>query len=104
MAALSHPVAWRREAKRDVDPDLSPQERENVRKAVRYLVQRFGGYSKLADAMRVKETRIKYALSGAGTVSAAVALRAAKAAKVPLETVLAGAWPKPTACPHCGRE
>jgi hypothetical protein len=104
MAVLSHPIAWRREAKRDVDPDLSPQERENVRKAVRYLARRFGSYGKLADAMCVKETRIKYSLSGAGTVSVSVALRAAKVAKVPLEAVLAGAWPKPTSCPHCGRE
>lgn len=104
MAVLSHPVAWRREVKRDVDPDLSPQERENVRRAVRFLAKRLGGYDKLAEAMRVKKTRIWRAMSRRGTVTAAVALRAAKVAKAPFESVLSGAWPKPTACPHCGRE
>jgi hypothetical protein len=104
MAVLSHPVAWRRESKRDVDPDLSPQERENARKAIRYLAKKLGSYGKLAMAMRVKKPTVRFAVSRTGTVSASVALRTARVARVPLESVLSGAWPKATACPYCGRE
>jgi hypothetical protein len=102
MAVLTHPVAWRREARRDVEADLSPQEQQNVRKALRSLAKRFGTYAKLATAMRAKEATVMKALYR-GPVSAGVALRASRAAKVPLEDILTGAWPKPGMCPYCGR-
>ena len=102
MAVLTHPVSWRRTAKRDVESDLSPQERANVRKALQFLAKRYGTYAKLADAMKAKRATILAA--NRGTVSAGIALRASRAAGVPLEAILTGAWPKPTACPHCGRE
>lgn len=102
MAVLSHPVGWRRTAKRDVDADLNPTEQTNVRKALRFLVKRYGSWSKLAGAMGSKSGRIENAASR-GAVTAGLALRAARVAGQPLERLLDGSWPTATMCPHCGR-
>ncbi len=72
--------------------------------ALRVLTKRYGSQPALAEAMGLKVATVKYAAKARGTVTAGVALRAARAAKVPLEDVLAGRWPKPGACPYCGRE
>ena len=103
MAVLTHPVAWRRKAPRDVDADLTPEERANVKAALRFLSKRYGSSAKLATVMRTKRGTVLNASSTRGPVSAGVALRVARAAGVPLEDVLAGRWPTPGMCPHCGR-
>jgi len=102
MAILRAPVRWRRTAKRDIDADLTPTEQANVRRALRFLAKRHGTLGKLADAMGAKLARIKEAI-GRRAVSAGLALKASRVAKVPLEDVLAGRWPPSTMCPYCGR-
>ena len=103
MAVLTHPVSWRRAAKRDTSTDLTPAEQEQVRAALRLLAKRFCDYAKLTRAMKTpRETVQRPALRGA-TVTAGIALRAARVAKIPLEDIVAGAWPSATMCRHCGR-
>jgi hypothetical protein len=103
VAVLTHPISWRRAAKRDVSTDLTSAEQEHVRAALHFLAKRFGDYTKLAKAMKTpRETVQRPALRGA-TVTAGVALRASRVARVPLEDILSGAWPRPGTCPHCGR-
>jgi hypothetical protein len=103
VAVLSHPIAWRRLAKRDVEADLSVDEQACVRRALRFLAKRHGTYAKLAASMKAKPATVMLA-ARSGTVSAGIALKAARVAKAPLEDVLAGRWPKPSMCPLCGRE
>jgi hypothetical protein len=82
--------------------DLTPEEQANVKTALRFLAKRQGTYQKLAAAMRVNRETLKLA-AHRGRVSAGVALRAARAAGVPMEDVLGGRWPAAGTCPHCGR-
>jgi hypothetical protein len=103
VAILSHPVAWRRVARRDVEADLTADEQANVRKALRFLAKRYGTFAKLAAAMKAKRATVILA-ARSGTVTAGTALRASRAAREPLELLLTGAWPKSGMCPHCGRE
>jgi hypothetical protein len=83
--------------------DLTPEEQENARAAIRFLAKRHGTRRKLAAAMGVNFGTLQSALEKRGAVSAGIALRAARAAGVPLDDVLAGRWPVTGACPHCGR-
>jgi hypothetical protein len=83
--------------------DLTPEEMSRVRICLRFLVCRFGTIAKLANAMGANAWTVRYAMSKRGHPSAGIALRAARAAGVPLEDVLAGRWPVEGACPHCGR-
>lgn len=104
MGTLTHAVAWRKKSKREVEADLTEEERARVKAALAFLRRRLGSVAALAKAMGVKPCRVFYAMGPRGAVSAGIAMRAARAARVPLEDVLSGAWPKPGACPHCGRE
>ncbi len=102
MGTLTHAVAWRKKAKRDVDADLTEEERAHVKAALAFLRRRLGSVAALAKAMGVKPCRVWTSMSPSGAVSAGVAMRTARVARVPLEDVLSGAWPKPGACPYCG--
>jgi hypothetical protein len=102
---LTERVTWRKprpqnETRRSTD--LTPAEQENVRVALRFLARRHGDLSKLAKAMRADRTAVQRA-SGGRAVSAGIALRAARVAGVSVEDVLAGRFPVPGTCPHCGR-
>lgn len=103
MATLTHAVAWRKKSKRDVEADLTEEERARVKAALAFLRRRLGGVAALAKAMGVKPCRVLYAMGPRSTVSAGVAMRTARAARVPLESILSGDWPEPGACPYCGR-
>jgi len=81
--------------------DLTLDEQEHVRAAVRFLRVRLGGLAKLAAAMGSNIGTVTAILRR--PVSAGLALRVARAAKVPLEDVLTGRWPPDGMCPHCGR-
>jgi hypothetical protein len=105
MPVLTKPVAWRRERPPPEtvgSSDLTPEEQENARKAIRFLAKRRGTYRELAAAMGSNVATIRHAVDR-DTVSAGIALRAARVASAPLEDVLAGCWPSPTACPYCAR-
>jgi plasmid maintenance system antidote protein VapI len=61
----------------------------------------FGTWECLADAMRVPLGAIRLAVRGRNRVSAAVAVRLARALGVPLESLYAA--PRPAGkCPTCG--
>jgi hypothetical protein len=83
--------------------DLTPEEQKNAKVALRFLAKRHGTARELAAAMGARFATVADAMLSRGTVSAGIALRAARVARVPLEDVLSGAWPPVGACPHCGR-
>jgi hypothetical protein len=102
---LRERVSWKRhrppnETRRSTD--LTPQEQENVRVALRFLAKRHGDMTKLAKAMGAHRETVQRPVRG-GVVTAGIALRAARVAGVPLEDVLTGKFPPPGTCPHCGR-
>lgn len=106
MAILVKRQEWRKprpanETRRSTD--LTPAEQENVRVALRFLATRFGDYAKLAKAMKAHRETVQRPAKRQTHVTAGIALRAARVARVPLEDVLSGAWPQAGACPHCGR-
>jgi hypothetical protein len=83
-------------------PELTDEERENVRTALRFLRVRHGSSRKLAAALGVNFTMLKRTAGPGGRPGAALALRAARLAGISVEDVLSGAWPGDR-CPHCGR-
>ncbi len=99
---MDKPVSWRRPkgGRRD---ELTPEERENVRKAIRVLRTRHGGADKLAKALGVSTPRVEGVMTTRGKPGAAIALYVARLAGVHVEDVLSGAFPAPGACPMCGR-
>jgi hypothetical protein len=106
MPILTKTITWRRPRPPNETRganDLTPEEQDHVRAALRVLRARFGSWPNLAKAMRAGRGHLQKIVGGSGTPSAGLALRAARAAGVPMEDVLSGAWPKPGACPMCGR-
>jgi hypothetical protein len=106
MPILRERIAWSRATPPDktrTSSDLTPDEQRHVKAALAFLVRRHGSYAKLATVAGTKRATLVLAGGKRGTVSAGIALRVARAAKVPLEDILSGAWPKPGACPTCGR-
>jgi hypothetical protein len=105
VAVLTERKTWRRprspgRAKRSCD--ITREEQENVRRALRFLAQRMGDWRKLADAMGTSKATV-YAAAKGRAVSAGMAIRAARVAWEPVENVLSGAWPCAGTCPICGR-
>lgn len=82
---------------------LSPEERANVIAALKVLRVRFGTWQAVADALKVTHKSVENAVSSKQKPSAGLAIRTARAAGVPVDDVLSGAFPKPGACPMCGR-
>ena len=107
MAILRERVTWQRSrpVRTEARPDaLTPDERANVRAALKFLRQRVGGWPALAKAMGIKnETLQQIAMRRSRGPTAGIALRAARVAGVCAEQVLRGAWPPEGACPVCGR-
>jgi hypothetical protein len=106
MPILRERVAWSRArppTETRASADLTPDEQRNAKVAIAFLMKRHGTLGKLAEAMGAKAGTVKVAAGKRGKVSAGIALRAARAAKVPVEDILTGAWPPPGMCPTCGR-
>jgi hypothetical protein len=106
MAILLARTVWKKPRSSDKvrhSSDLTPEEQVNVKAALHFLNVRLGGPKKLAEAMKALPATVKYAVSNRGKVSAGIALRTARAAGVPLEDLLSGAWPRAGECPLCGR-
>jgi hypothetical protein len=82
--------------------DLTPAEQENVKKALRVLKLRLGGTDALAKALKSSVSNLVWACGAKGHPSAGTAIRAARLAKVSVDDVLNGAFPKPSCCPYCG--
>ena len=85
-----------------VDGDLAKQEQANVRAALRFLRARCGGWATLAKALHFGESTVANVAGGHAAVTPVVAFRIAKFAKVGVDDVLAGRFPEPGTCPHCG--
>jgi hypothetical protein len=81
--------------------DLTKEEEARVRAALRFLRTRVGGWAPLAKVLGFKETTIANVVGGR-TVSASLAFRVARFVKVSVDDLLAGNFPAPGACPHCG--
>lgn len=81
--------------------DLTNQEAANVRAALQFLRVRLGGWSSVAKALKFKEITLKHVASGR-TVSASLTMRVAKLVGVGIDDLLAGKFPPPGTCPHCG--
>ena len=105
MTILTKREVWRKPRPTDKtrrSSDLTPDEQANVRKALRFLAVRLGDWPKLAQAMKANQATV-WAAGWKRGVSAGIAVRAARVAGVPVEEILSGRWPKPNACPMCGR-
>lgn len=82
---------------------LSPEEQECVRVALRVLGVRYGSLTKLAGRMGVHPKAVHRAASERGKPTIGMALEAARVAGVPVDDILSGAFPEAGACPLCGR-
>lgn len=83
--------------------ELTPEEQECVRVALRVLRVRYGSYAKVGEVMGVHPKAVVRAASGRWKPTIGVALEAARLARVPVDDILAGRFPEPGACPFCGR-
>lgn len=104
MTILTERKTWSRQRPQNEtrhSSDLTPEEQTNARAALRFLRAKLGGIEKLSAAMQAKPVTVAMALRR--NLTAGIALRVARAAGVPLEEILAGHYPAPGACPHCGR-
>lgn len=81
--------------------DLTAEEQANVRAALQFLRARCGGWAPLAKVLRFKDTTLSNVASQR-TVTPVVAFRVARLAKVGVDELLAGKFPAPGTCPHCG--
>lgn len=81
--------------------DLTAKEQDNVRTALRFLHARCGTWATTAKTMRAERNTIRQAMYGRA-VSASLAVRVARLAGVGVDDVLAGRFPPPGTCPHCG--
>ncbi len=82
--------------------DLSPKEQTNVRTALKFLRTRSGTWAALASALGFGETTLTNAAHAHTGVSARMAFRVARLAKVGVDDVLAGRFPAVGTCPYCG--
>jgi hypothetical protein len=81
--------------------DLTAAEQTNVRTALKFLRLRCGTWAAVSKALRLGESTASNIAAGA-SVSPLVAFRVARLAKVSVDDVLAGRFPSPGTCPHCG--
>jgi hypothetical protein len=83
--------------------DLTQEEQDRVRFAMRYLRAKVGAWKRLASALGFKPRQVVKVRGGYKAVSPKMAIRVAKLAGVPVDDVLTGKFPPPGTCPHCGR-
>lgn len=109
MTVLRVKQTWKREkpakkpgAARPIE-QLTPDEQTNVRKALRVLRTRYRTLLATAEALETSYGTIERVSRGRRKPTAGLAIRVARAAGVPVDDVLSGAFPEPGACPMCGR-
>ena len=97
MAILRERTVWRRPRgqRETAQPDeLTPTEEGRVRAAIVFLFRRVGGWAARARAMGIKRpARWQAARRKRRRPTAGFALRAAKVARVRVESILTGRWP-----------
>jgi hypothetical protein len=95
-------MTMRAKPKTERSSDLTAQEQVHVRAALRFLRARCGGWAPLAKALRFGDSTVTNAAGGHVGISASMALRVARLSGVGVDEVLAGRFPPPGTCPHCG--
>lgn len=83
---------------------LTADEQNNVRTALKFLRLRFGTVALVGSALKLRPDMISEMLSGRKSVNAETTLRLARFAQIGLDDLLAGKYPVPGTCPHCGRD
>ena len=81
---------------------LTDPEQANVRAAMRYLRVKCGSWYAMARACRLGDSTVSNAVRGEKQVSAEMAFRVARFARVGLDELLSGRFPPPGTCPFCG--
>jgi hypothetical protein len=82
--------------------DLTPEEQDRVRFAMRYLRARSGGWKPLSHALGFKPRQMVKMRAGEKSVSPKMVLRIAKLGGVPVDDILTGKFPPPGTCTKCG--
>ena len=78
--------------------DLTATEQANARAALRFLHARLGRWETLAKALHSHKRSLR------NPASASMAVRVARLAGVGVDDLLAGRFPPPGMCPHCGHQ
>lgn len=81
---------------------LTPEESARVRAAMRNTARALGGYDVLAIVTGVPETSLKSAAFDKAPLGPGYALVVARAAQIPLESLLSGKMRPTDRCPTCG--
>jgi DNA-binding XRE family transcriptional regulator len=82
--------------------DLTAQEQEYVRIAIRCLRWKLGTWELVAKALRFERKTIRQVRGGKYAVSARLMLRVARLVNVSMDDLLSGKYPPSGTCPHCG--
>jgi hypothetical protein len=82
--------------------DLTQEEQEHVRAAMRFLAIRFGTMGLMSKALRFQVDTLRHVMDGKESVSPTMAFRLARLAAVGVDDLLAGKYPVEGMCPHCG--
>jgi hypothetical protein len=82
--------------------DLTPQEQTNVRTALKFLRSRCGTWANAAKVLGFNQSTLACVAGAHKAAGASLAVRIARFAKVGVDDVLAGRFPKDGTCPHCG--
>ena len=82
--------------------DLTAEEQDRVRFALRYLHAKVGAWKTLAQALGFRPLQVLKIKCRRRAVSPRMVLRVAKLAGVPVDDILTGKFPPPGTCPHCG--
>lgn len=82
--------------------DLSAEEQKNVRTALKFLRTRCGTWATLAKVLDSTGRTLTEVANRRSVVSASMAFRVARLAKVGVDDVISGRFPDPRSCPYCG--
>jgi hypothetical protein len=81
---------------------LTSGEATHVRAGLQFLHRRTGTWEVLAKALGFNATSLANVAGGHKPVTPAITFAVARFASVGVDDVLAGKFPDPQACPHCG--
>lgn len=84
--------------------DLTAAEQTNVRTAMKFLRTRCGSWATLAKVLDSTGRTLTEVANRRSIVSASMAFRVARMAKVGVDDVLAGRFPAAGSCPYCGHQ
>ena len=82
--------------------DLTTEEQQSVRLALRFLRARLGGWERLAKVTRYTARSLMNMSDGSAAPTVVLAFRLARVAQVPIDDLIAGRYPPAGACPYCG--